>query len=223
MGLPAAGCSAGAQGQTRQPKAAVPFVPTTGLGVRRRERKRLDRNAATMPLFVRPNQEWSMDLVSDALSHTRFAYTSTDMWEKVVLGSAGCRTHATAREERNASGLRGGHRSTARRARLALASGQARPMSGNTSVRWQREGDPRLGARRDNSGDRRPQTHDEPEAGERSDHLRRRNRVAPAQYSSAAPTSTAASRARRQASRPRSWRRAVAHASGFSVRELQRS
>jgi hypothetical protein len=40
-----------------------------------------------------------------------------------------------------------------------------------------REGDPRFGARRHNSGDRRPQTGDEQDAGERSDHLRRRNRA----------------------------------------------
>jgi putative transposase len=42
-----------------------------GLGVRRRERKRLQRGSATMPLFVRPNQEWSMDFVSDALANGR--------------------------------------------------------------------------------------------------------------------------------------------------------
>jgi len=40
----------------------------------------------------------------------------------------------------------------------------------------QREGDPRFGARGDNSGDRRPQTGNEKEAGEGSDHLRRRSR-----------------------------------------------
>lgn len=43
----------------------------SGLGVRRRERKRLERSVAGMPLFVRPNQEWSMDFVSDALSNGR--------------------------------------------------------------------------------------------------------------------------------------------------------
>lgn len=42
-----------------------------GLGVRRRERKRLERPAAGMPLFVRPNQQWSMDFVNDALANGR--------------------------------------------------------------------------------------------------------------------------------------------------------
>ena len=39
-----------------------------GLGVRRRARKRVERAAVGMPLFVRPNQQWSMDFVSDALA-----------------------------------------------------------------------------------------------------------------------------------------------------------
>lgn len=42
-----------------------------GLGVRRRERQRIERDAVSMPLFVRPNQQWSMDFVSDALANGR--------------------------------------------------------------------------------------------------------------------------------------------------------
>lgn len=42
-----------------------------GLGVRRRERKRLERGRAGMPLLSRPNQEWSLDFVSDALANGR--------------------------------------------------------------------------------------------------------------------------------------------------------
>jgi len=59
------------QGETVNPKRLFRVYQQAGLGVRRRERKRLDRNAATMPLFVRPNQEWSMDFVSDALANGR--------------------------------------------------------------------------------------------------------------------------------------------------------
>jgi len=54
---------------------------------------------------------------------------------------------------------------------------QHRQCGGNTRMGRRREGDPRLGARRHNSGDRRPQTPNEQEAGQRSDHLRRRNRA----------------------------------------------
>lgn len=42
-----------------------------GLAVRRRERKRLERGRAGMPLLSRPNQEWSIDFVSDALATGR--------------------------------------------------------------------------------------------------------------------------------------------------------
>ena len=42
-----------------------------GLGVRRRERKRLERGLAGMPLLSHPNQEWSLDFVSDALANGR--------------------------------------------------------------------------------------------------------------------------------------------------------
>ena len=55
---------------------------------------------------------------------------------------------------------------------------QHRQCGGSTRMGGRREGDPRLGARRHNSGDGRPQTGDEQEAGQRADHLRRRNRAA---------------------------------------------
>ena len=42
-----------------------------GLGVRRREKKRLERDRVGMPLLSRPNQEWSLDFVSDALANGR--------------------------------------------------------------------------------------------------------------------------------------------------------
>ena len=57
-------------------------------------------------------------------------------------------------------------------------NGKHRQYGGNTRMGRQREGDPRFGARRHNSGNRRPQTRDEQEAGQRSDQLRRRNRAA---------------------------------------------
>lgn len=48
-----------------------------GLSVRRRERKRLERGHAGMPLLSRPNQEWSADFVSDALANGRALRTLT--------------------------------------------------------------------------------------------------------------------------------------------------
>jgi len=42
-----------------------------GLAVRRRERKRLARDRVGMPVLTRPNQEWSIDFVSDALTNGR--------------------------------------------------------------------------------------------------------------------------------------------------------
>ncbi len=42
-----------------------------GLGVRRRERKRVEGGKAGMPLLSRPNEEWSIDFVSDALANGR--------------------------------------------------------------------------------------------------------------------------------------------------------
>lgn len=57
-----------------------------GLGVRRRERKRLERDGVGMPLFTRPNQEWSVDFVSDALANGRAlrALTVVDNFTKEV-------------------------------------------------------------------------------------------------------------------------------------------
>lgn len=48
-----------------------------GLGVRRRERKRLERGRVGMPLMRRRNQEWSIDFVSDALATGRAIRTLT--------------------------------------------------------------------------------------------------------------------------------------------------
>lgn len=59
------------RGERVNPKRLFRVYQQEGLGVRRRERKRLKRGAAAMPLFVRPNQEWSMDFVSDALANGR--------------------------------------------------------------------------------------------------------------------------------------------------------
>lgn len=42
-----------------------------GLGVRRRERKHVERGKAGMPLLSRPNEEWSIDFISDALANGR--------------------------------------------------------------------------------------------------------------------------------------------------------
>jgi putative transposase len=74
------------KGDKVNPKRLFRVYQNAGLGVRRRERKRLDRNAATMPLFVRPNQEWSMDFVSDALANGRAlrALTVVDNFTKEV-------------------------------------------------------------------------------------------------------------------------------------------
>jgi putative transposase len=59
------------KGETVNPKRLFRVYRQAGLGVRRRERKRLERGTVAMPLFVRPNQEWSMDFVSDALANGR--------------------------------------------------------------------------------------------------------------------------------------------------------
>ena len=88
-------------------------------------------------------------------------------------GSHGAKAGGT-----NASCRKAGHRRTTRRARSAPAS---RPSTANAAelpdMGRRREGDPRLGARRHSSGERRPQAGDQQEAGQRSDHVRRRNRA----------------------------------------------
>lgn len=55
-----------------------------GLSVRRRERKRIERGQVGMPLLTRPNQEWSLDFISDALSNGRGirAFTMLDGFTK---------------------------------------------------------------------------------------------------------------------------------------------
>jgi putative transposase len=57
------------KGEAVNHKRLLRVYQEAGLGVRRRERKRVERVAASMPLFVRPNQEWSIDFVSDALAN----------------------------------------------------------------------------------------------------------------------------------------------------------
>jgi putative transposase len=58
-----------------------------GLMVRRLKRKRLTRTVASNPLLVRPNQEWAMDFVSDALTNGRALRTFTliDSYTKEAL------------------------------------------------------------------------------------------------------------------------------------------
>jgi len=58
-------------GEEVNPKRLLRVYRQAGLGVRRRERKRLERGRAAMPLLSRPNQEWSIDFVSDALANGR--------------------------------------------------------------------------------------------------------------------------------------------------------
>ena len=74
------------KGETVNPKRLLRVYQQAGLGVRRRERKRLERGTATMPLLVRPNPEWSMDFVSDALANGRAlrALTLVDNFTKEV-------------------------------------------------------------------------------------------------------------------------------------------
>ena len=45
------------KGEKVNPKRLFRVYQQAGLGVRQRERKRLERSPATMPLFVRPNQD----------------------------------------------------------------------------------------------------------------------------------------------------------------------
>lgn len=67
------------------PKRLFRVYQEAGLGVRRRERKRLERGRVGMPLLTHPNQEWSMDFVSDALANGRAlrALTVLDDFTKV--------------------------------------------------------------------------------------------------------------------------------------------
>jgi putative transposase len=58
-------------GEKVNPKRLHRVYRLAGLSVRRRERKRLERSGVGMPLLSRPNQEWSLDFVSDALATGR--------------------------------------------------------------------------------------------------------------------------------------------------------
>ena len=66
-----------------------------GMMVRRLKRKRLSRPVPVNPLLVRPNQEWAMDFVSDALATGRALRTFNliDSYTKeslaIEVGTAG--------------------------------------------------------------------------------------------------------------------------------------
>ena len=74
------------KGEAVNHKRLFRIYQEAGLGVRRRERKRLERGRAGMPLLSRPNQEWSIDFVSDALATGRAlrALTVVDGFTKEV-------------------------------------------------------------------------------------------------------------------------------------------
>jgi len=58
-------------GEAVNHKRLLRVYQQAGLAVRRRERKRLARDRVGMPVLTRPNQEWSIDFVSDALATGR--------------------------------------------------------------------------------------------------------------------------------------------------------
>ena len=58
-------------GEVVNHKRLLRVYQEAGLAVRRRERKRLARDRVGMPVLTRPNQEWSIDFVSDALTNGR--------------------------------------------------------------------------------------------------------------------------------------------------------
>ena len=58
-------------GEVVNHKRLLRVYQQVGLAVRRRERKRLARDRVGMPVLSRPNQEWSIDFVSDALANGR--------------------------------------------------------------------------------------------------------------------------------------------------------
>lgn len=72
-------------GETVNHKRLFRVYQEAGLGVRRRERKRVERARTGMPQLLRPNQEWSADFVSDALANGRAirALTVVDNFTKV--------------------------------------------------------------------------------------------------------------------------------------------
>jgi len=59
------------KGQPVNHKRLFRVYQEAGLGVRRREKKRLDRAHVGMPLLSHPNQEWSLDFINDALANGR--------------------------------------------------------------------------------------------------------------------------------------------------------
>ena len=58
-------------GEVVNHKRLLRVYQEAGLAVRRRERKRLARERVGIPVLTRPNQEWSIDFVSDALANGR--------------------------------------------------------------------------------------------------------------------------------------------------------
>jgi putative transposase len=58
-------------GEVVNHKRLLRVYQQAGLAVRRRERKRLARDRVGMPVLTRPNQEWSIDFVTDALANGR--------------------------------------------------------------------------------------------------------------------------------------------------------
>jgi putative transposase len=65
------------QGWEVDVKRVYRLYKAEGLMVRRLRRKRLSRSVPSNPSLVRPNQEWAMDFVSDALSTGRALRTFT--------------------------------------------------------------------------------------------------------------------------------------------------
>jgi hypothetical protein len=97
----------------------------------------------------------------------------TNMWDEASWQQPAATSRAKAREGRNACCRKVGLRRTTHGPDQGERHTQHRQCGGNTPA-WagDKEGDPR----RHNSGHRRPQTGDEHDAGERSDHVRRPNR-----------------------------------------------
>jgi putative transposase len=59
------------EGEVVNHKRLFRVYQSAGLSVRRREKKRIERGRVGMPLLTRPNQEWSLDFISDALANGR--------------------------------------------------------------------------------------------------------------------------------------------------------
>jgi putative transposase len=63
FGYRAAGALLERNGETINPQRLFRVYRKAGLGVRRREKKRLERDRVGTPPLSRPNQEWSLDFV----------------------------------------------------------------------------------------------------------------------------------------------------------------